>query len=128
MQKRNALTSACVQMHHRDFEANVQDLASLTINDLKNVKMEKMNHLSISNEKVCLFQKHVFATSGHVMGSNYLRALYWGQMWGTTLYLNPPSMWMTINPTNIHDPVAQVFAGNKIDMIKFSSLIGPDAD
>ena len=34
---------------------------------------------------------------------------------------------MTINPIDLHDPVAQVFAGEDIDMDKFEATAGPDA-
>jgi hypothetical protein len=30
--------------------------------------------------------------------------------------LNPPSLWITINPCDLHDPIAQVFAGENINM------------
>jgi hypothetical protein len=47
-------------------------------------------------------------------------------MWATTILLNPPSLWITINPDDLHDPVAQVFAGEKIDMNNFIRMAGPD--
>ena len=31
----------------------------------------------------------------------------------------PPSLWITINPSDTRDPIAQVFAGEKIDMDDF---------
>lgn len=30
--------------------------------------------------------------------------------------MNPPLLWITINPYNSHDPIAQVLAGEKVDM------------
>lgn len=44
----------------------------------------------------------------------------------TALSLNPPSLWVTINPTDLHDPIVQVFAGESIDMDDFRSMVGPD--
>lgn len=42
--------------------------------------------------------------------------------------LNPPSLWITINPCDLHDPIAQVFAGEHIDLDKFDSLLGPSKE
>ena len=37
------------------------------------------------------------------------------------------SIWLTINPDDLHDPIAQVFVGEQIDLDAFQSHIGPDA-
>ncbi|KAG8214617.1 hypothetical protein J3R82DRAFT_9690 [Butyriboletus roseoflavus] len=39
---------------------------------------------------------------------------------------NSPSLWITINPSNIHDPVVQVLTGAEIDLDRFSSTAGLD--
>lgn len=127
-QKRQALMSARVQMRRRDFEQDSLALATLTIADLKKAEIEESQHVPITNKRARRLHKHVYATSGRIMGSDQSRAAYRGQIWGTTLYLNPPSIWMTINPTDLHDPVAQVFAGEEIDMDRFVATVGPSAD
>lgn len=40
----------------------------------------------------------------------------------------PPSLWITINPCDLHDTVAQIFAGEDIDMDRFLATCGPDKD
>ncbi|RDB23672.1 hypothetical protein Hypma_009540 [Hypsizygus marmoreus] len=40
---------------------------------------------------------------------------------------NPPNLWITINPSDTQDPIAQVMAGEDIDLNKFNSLVGPTA-
>jgi len=48
-------------------------------------------------------------------------------IWGTCLFHAGPTLWITINPADIHDPIAQVFCGEVIDMDQFNSLLGPDS-
>jgi len=48
-------------------------------------------------------------------------------IWGTCLFHSGPTIWITINPADIHDPIAQVFAGESIDLDKFNNLLGPDS-
>ena len=57
-----------------------------------------------------------------------MRATYRSQIWGTCLWLRPPSLWLTINPMDYEDPIAQIFAGENIDMNTFFQVTGPDAN
>jgi len=41
--------------------------------------------------------------------------------------MGDPTIWITINPADIHDPIAQVFAGETIDLDHFNNLLGPDS-
>ncbi|KAI6037400.1 hypothetical protein BKA83DRAFT_4486430 [Pisolithus microcarpus] len=41
---------------------------------------------------------------------------------------NPPSLWITVNPCDLHDPIAPVFAGKRIDMEQFIKTLGPSKE
>lgn len=128
LQKRNTMQSAYLQMCCQDFDVDSHSISLLTVADLKQAELQETRKEPISNLAVRLLRKHVVATNGRVMGSDHARAAYQGMIWGTCLFLGGASLWVTINPANIHDPVAQVFAGENIDMDKFSSTLGPDAN
>jgi len=40
----------------------------------------------------------------------------------------PPSLWITINPSDTGDPIAQVFAGEAIDLDSFCRTSGPNSE
>ncbi|KAG8216757.1 hypothetical protein J3R82DRAFT_6991, partial [Butyriboletus roseoflavus] len=65
---------------------------------------------------VNLLQKHVFTSSGCVKGSDKSQALYHGQIWGTCLQMCGPSLWMTINSSDTHDPIVQILASEQINI------------
>ncbi|KAG2103162.1 hypothetical protein BD769DRAFT_1630898 [Suillus cothurnatus] len=113
-QKREALQSVRIQMQQQDFEKDAWAISSVTIADLKQVEKEEATHIP-----------HIFTTSGCVKGSDKLRASYQGQIWGMTLKLCGPSLWITINPNDLHNPIAQIFIGEEIDMDKFLQLQDP---
>ena len=100
----------------------------MTVADLKQAEEEEAHKIPISNPAVQLLRKHVVATNGRVLGSDHARAAYRGMIWGTCLFLGGASLWVTINPADIHDPIAQIFAGHEIDMDKFCTTMGPDAN
>ncbi|KAG0695956.1 hypothetical protein DFH29DRAFT_758462, partial [Suillus ampliporus] len=127
-QKREALQSACIQMRQKDFERDAWAIKSVTIDDLKQANKEEAAHVPISNPQVCLLRKHIFTTSGCVKGSDKLRASYQGQIWSMTMKMCGPSLWITINPSDLHDPVVQVFIGEEINMDNFFETAGPDGD
>ena len=63
------------------------------------------------------------------MGSGNSRFGNRSRIWGTCLWMRPPTLWVTINPMDYEDPIAQVLAGEDIDMDSFIDVttIGPDA-
>jgi hypothetical protein len=62
------------------------------------------------------------------MASNQARFQLRSQIWSTSIYLNPPSLWITINPWDLHDPIAQVFCGEQIDLDHFIATAGPSKE
>ena len=42
--------------------------------------------------------------------------------------LNPPTIWLTINPCDLHDPIVQLFAGEDINIDQLWSCIGPSKE
>ena len=65
---------------------------------------------------------------GRVKGSNQTQYQMQSQIWSTSAYLGPPSLWITINPSDLNNPIAQVFAGEHIDLNHFMSSLGPDSE
>ncbi|KAF9504481.1 hypothetical protein BS47DRAFT_1308081 [Hydnum rufescens UP504] len=82
---------------------------------------------NVSNLSVGHLLKHLCGTASHVMGTDQSCSGVHSKVWSTTLVQGPPSLWITINPCDIHDPVAQVFTGADIDLDRFCWLSGPSA-
>jgi hypothetical protein len=125
-QRRQALNSARVQMQRRDFERDSRLISTVTLQKLDNARREEEIHAPISDPAVRRLRKHTHATSGRVMGSDQSRYQLRSQIWSTSIIFGPPTLWITINPTDLHDPIAQVFAGENIDLDHFSPEIGPN--
>ena len=128
LQKREALNSARVQMHRKDFERDSLALCSVTVEDLRQAQEEEAEQRVPSNPRVRVLRKHMFASSTRVTGSDNCRTQYHGHIWGTCLHKGGPSIWLTINPSDIHDPIAQIFVGKQINMDEFCASMGPDSN
>src|SRR5258708_6477075 len=61
------------------------------------------------------------------MGTDQSWAITRSKIWSTTVQYGPPTLWITINPSDLHDPIAQVFAGEDINMDAFNELSGVSA-
>ena len=127
-QRRQALNSARVQMRRKDFDKDAHMMSTITLQKLDQASREEESHTSISDPAVQRLRKHIHATSGRVMGSDQSRYQLRSQIWSTSIVLGPPALWITINPTDLHDPIAQVFVGEDIDLDNFSGEMGPDAN
>ena len=116
LQKREAMGSARLQMKRRDFDKHAATITSLDPARLKAAAAEESKGRPVSDPAVRLLKKHLYAGIGRVMGSNQSRYQLRSQIWSTAIRKGPPSIWITINPSDIHDPIAQVFAGEAIDL------------
>ena len=125
-QRRQALTSAHIQMQRQTFEREARLLSSITAEKLNLARTEEDKGLPISDKTVRALKKHIHATAARVSGSDQSRYRLRSQIWSTSTILGPPSLWITINPSDLHDPIAQIFAGEEIDMDDFMSTLGPD--
>ncbi|VDB94384.1 unnamed protein product [Peniophora sp. CBMAI 1063] len=59
------------------------------------------------------------------MGSDAAWQSCRSEILSTTIALGPPALWIMINPDDLHDLLAQVFAGVEIDLDAFCALCGP---
>ena len=101
-------------------------LANLSICDLQEAQVDEEAHQPIRNEHVQHLRHHLYATSSRIMASPKMRTTCCSQIWGGCLWMRSPSLWMTINPLDYEDPIAQIFAGEKIDMDSFFESMGPN--
>ena len=127
-QKQSALLSARIHMRRADFDRDGDLLASLSLRDLQEAQVDEEKHRPIRNERVQRLRRHLFATSSHIMASGKMRASYRSQIWGSCLWLRPPSLWLTINPMDYEDPIAQVIAGEDIDLDSFMDVMRDDVN
>jgi Helitron helicase-like domain at N-terminus len=123
LQRREALLSARLQMNRQAFERVANILGTITKEKLLHAQNEEQQGNTISDPAVRLLQKTVQGALTRVTGSNEARYQMRGQIWSTSVYLGPPSLWITINPSDINNPIAQIFAGEKIDYNTLASTL-----
>jgi hypothetical protein len=102
-------------------------LTTLTADDLTKASQEETRGVPFSNPAVRTLRSQLSAVKTKVQGSDESRISIRGKIWGTNLLHNPPSLWVTINPADTQDPIAQVLAGADIDLDNFCNTAGPDA-
>ena len=127
-QRRQALTSARVQMERKTFERDARLMSSVTVTKLEAAKREEEKGLPISDPAVQALKKHIHATASRIQGSDQARVRLRSEIWSTAAVLGPPSLWITINPSDLHNPIVQVLAGEKIKMDDFMAHVGPDKE
>ena len=113
-------------MTHKDFKADLNSLSQVTLKDLKLAAEEDLQKKPITEPNVCKLMKHLKVTAGKVLGTNQSQASIWSKIWSQCIKFGPLSLWLTINPSNLHDPIAQVFCREEIDLDKFERTSGPN--
>ena len=127
-QRRQALASARVQMERKTFERDARLMSTVTAAKLEAAKREEEKGLPISDTAVHALKNHIHATASRIQGSDQARYCLRSEIWSTSTVFGPPSLWITINPSDLHDPIAQVFAGEEINMDEFMAHLGPNKD
>jgi hypothetical protein len=128
IQKRQVASSASLQIKRKDFIRNQDSIRSLKPADLLNAAGEENRKVLFSNPAVRSLRKHISATRAKVMGTDESRIKIRRQVWSTVVLRGPPSLWITINPSDTNDPIAQVLAGEDIDLDDFHADSGPNAE
>ncbi|TFK88333.1 hypothetical protein K466DRAFT_489162 [Polyporus arcularius HHB13444] len=126
-QRREALGSARIQIRRKTFEQELRVLSAITLDTLKRASEDEAAKRPIQDPAVLLLKRLVHGAAGRVQGTDAARYKIRAQIWSTSLVYGPPSMWITINPSDIHDPIAQFFAGESINLDNFLASAGPDA-
>src|SRR5258708_16655828 len=103
-------------MRKKDFDCDMKALLALQPEDFQKASVEEKANVRISNPSVRTLYKHLQATNARIMGTDQSQAMTCSKIWSTTVRYGPPTLWITINPSDLHDPIAQIFAGEDIDM------------
>ncbi len=100
-------------------------IATLTPNDLIKVSQKETRKVRFSNPAVRALRQQLSAVQTRVQGTDESRLSLQSKIWSTNLIFNAPSAWITVNPSDMQDPIAQVFCGADIDLDEFSKTAGP---
>ncbi|KAF6745923.1 ATP-dependent DNA helicase PIF1 [Ephemerocybe angulata] len=126
LQKRQVCRAAILQVKSQSPYVH-QQLKSITREDLIRASEEELRNQPFSNPAIRILRSQLTAIRSRVMGSDESRHSLRGKIWGTNLMYNNASLWITINPPDTHDPIAQVLVGEEIDLDSFCKTAGPDA-
>jgi len=73
-------------------------------------------------------QPIVYCPCPKLWGTDESRIKIRGQIRGMNIMKGPPSLWITINPLDMGDPIAQVLVGEQIDLDSFEHTAGPNSE
>jgi hypothetical protein len=127
-QKRQVCRSSALQMTRGSYHRHQNILSTISADDLTRASQEETRGVPFSNPAVRALRSQLTAVKTKVQGSDESRMSVRGKIWGTNLLHNPPSLWVTINPADTQDPIAQVLAGADINLDDFCNTAGPDSN
>lgn len=127
IQKRQVCRSAAIQVKKKDFLNHCGAFQCLKPSDLWTASKEEDHHGPCSNPVVRSLKRHISVVRSHVMGTDESRMKVRSLVWGMVIKKSPPSLWIIINPSDTHNPIAQLFTGAEIDLDRFERTSGPDS-
>ena len=97
-------------------------LASINVSQLKVAAEEQSQKQEVSDVGIRRLLKHLKVSTACIVGSNQSQASIHSKIWSLSIKLGPPSMWVTINPSDLHNLIAQVFVERKLILINLTIL------
>ncbi|CAM4985043.1 unnamed protein product [Rotaria socialis] len=127
LQRRDACFHAQLIATKPYFQATAHEIRSLNSKDIE-MALDHISTRTYSSEPNSVLKKllnHIKTIGGRVMGSAYSRAALRTRIHALIFNLGLPSIFLTLNPADIHSPVALYFAGVNIylDNIRIEQLM-----
>lgn len=122
LQKRELCSAACLQLSKQTFARHERAIKAFTPADFQLAANEEKAHKQFSNPDMRALRQTLSSVRAKVMGTDESRRKLRAFVWGMCVKKNPPSVWLTINPSDTQDPIAQVLCGEDIDLDHFCSL------
>jgi len=118
MQRRQACWNATLMASRSYFQDAASDLQTLTSEEIEAalVSVTKKTFSSVTNPRINMLMRQIKIVGGSVMGSAYSRTALRTQIHALIFNQGLPSIFMTINPADIHSRVALYFAGVDLDL------------
>ena len=118
LQKQQVCSAAC--LHEKIFCSQSRGFRSLTPKDLLVAGAEEIQKVPFLNPTVKALRGQLTALRSKVMSTDESHVKIRGQMKGMCVMKGPPSLWITINPSDTCDPIVQVFSGESINLDSFT--------
>lgn len=125
IQRREICAKASLRISRSQFSKYEGEIMKLKPKDLLQASDEEKKKVPFSNPAIRALRSQLTAVRSKVLATDENRASVRAQIWSLNVAFNPPSLWITINPSDTHNPIAQVLAGENIDLDNFVSTRGP---
>ena len=103
------------------FLRHEKEIRALCPDDFQTASAGETAHQSFSNPFMRSLRQNVSSICAKVMGTDESRIKIRPFIWGMCVMKNPPSIWLTINPADIQDPIAQVLCGEEFNLDDFNA-------
>ena len=118
LQRRTACAKARILVSRPYFSSQSVEINQLTAAEVKIAlnQIESNTFTYNSNPRLSILLKQLKTICGSVMGSNQSRANYRVELHSQIFFSGLPNIFMTINPCDLHHPLAMKFAGVDLDI------------
>ncbi|KAJ3574092.1 hypothetical protein NP233_g1995 [Leucocoprinus birnbaumii] len=127
IQKRSICRAASIHISKPSFTRHRNAIALLTEKDFALASKEEAAGKKLSNTTMRVLREEISTVRVQLAGSDESRVGIRRKIWGATALFGPPTIWLTVNPSDTHDPIVQFLAGEDIDLDNFDRTTGPSS-
>lgn len=118
LQRRDACFHAKLIATKPYFKSSAQEIQLLKSDDIETAlkNIAEKTYDAKANKTISKLVNHIKTVGGRVMGSTYSRMTLRTKIHSLIFNQGLPSIFLTLNPADVHSPVALYFAGVKLDL------------
>ncbi|CAF4565316.1 unnamed protein product, partial [Rotaria magnacalcarata] len=127
LQRRTACAKSRILVSRPFFSSQATEINQLTAKEVKIAldEIESNSSERTLNPRLSALLKQLKTISGSVMGSNQSRANYRVELHAQIFFSGLPNIFITINPCDLHHPLAMKFAGVDLDIDNLTAELMP---
>ncbi|KAJ3571254.1 hypothetical protein NP233_g3868 [Leucocoprinus birnbaumii] len=127
LRKRQMARASSLEMSKAAFLCHRNLLAQLKPADFEIASQEEERGVPFSNPAIRVLRSSMNSALAKVPYTDASLKQIRSKVWGTVVVHGPPSIWFTLNPSDLQNPVAQLFVGEDINLDDFDKSLGPSS-
>jgi hypothetical protein len=116
LQRREVSSETYLMAKQAKFEKSAELISKLTPNDIEIALEQERNKQQVTNEAILELLRNINIVGGKIMGSHQSRIRLRHEIRAVTIRDGLPSLFITINPADLHSPIVMMYAGKEIDI------------
>ncbi|CAG8794063.1 2043_t:CDS:2, partial [Cetraspora pellucida] len=116
LQRKDIASKTYLMAKHANFKRSAELISELVPHNIKIAIKQEQNNQPVTNKFVLELLRNVNIVGEKIMGSHQSCNCLCNEIHAVTIQDGTPLLFLTINPTDLHNPIVMMYVGKEIDI------------